>query len=83
MADRPEKPKRLLDLGWIEVEKLYPADTEPKKAGTWFLNLDAATMIHFPENEPGVAYVHFGERSVALEDANHARLKQAIADAQL
>jgi hypothetical protein len=65
-------------LGWIEVEQL-----RPEYAGKWLLNLDQATKIHFPEGQPGVAFVHFHDGSEeALEDANHSRLLAAVDSAK-
>lgn len=79
-----EKPKRFGGLGWIEVENLRPQDTDPGYSGTWYLNLDLVKQIHLPENQPGVAIVHFLDgRSESLEEGNHSRLLKAIDKARL
>jgi hypothetical protein len=81
---KSEKPKRLFGLGWIEVEGLRPTQYNPDYSGWVFLNLDQVAMIKFPENQPGVAFVVFGNgHSESLEEANHARLLKAIEDAEV
>ena len=81
---KSKKPKRLYGLGWIEVENLRPAEYYPDYSGQVFLNLDQAAMIKFPAKQPGVAFVVFGSgHTESLEEANHARLLNAIKEAEV